>query len=91
LIASVDEGVFITGLAGLHSGVSTISGDFSVAATGFHIKDGKVSSSVKQMTIAGNYFDYMKSIEEVGSDLEFSPGGYGSPSLLVKELSVTVD
>ena len=91
LIASVKDGVLITGLAGLHSGVSTISGDFSVAATGFHIKDGKVSSPVKQMTIAGNYFDYMKSIEEVGSDLEFSPGGYGSPSLLVKELSVTVD
>ena len=91
LIASVDEGVLITGLSGLHSGASTISGDFSVAATGFHIKDGKIVSSVKQMTIAGNYFEYMKNIEMAGSDLEFTPGGYGSPSLLVKELSVTVD
>ncbi len=91
LVASVEEGVLITGLAGLHSGVSTISGDFSVAATGFHIKDGKIVSSVKQMTIAGNYFEYIKNIEEAGSDLKFSPSGYGSPSLLVKELSVTVD
>lgn len=91
LIGSIDEGVLITGLSGLHSGASTISGDFSVAATGFHIKDGKIASPVKQMTIAGNYFDYMKNIVETGSDLEFRPGGYGSPSLLVKELSVTVD
>jgi PmbA protein len=91
LIASVEDGVLITGLSGLHSGTSTISGDFSVAATGFHIKDGKIASPVKQMTIAGNFFDYLKAIEETGSDLEFRPGGYGSPSLLVKELSVTVD
>ena len=82
LIASVDEGVLITSLSGLHSGANTVSGDFSVAATGFHIKDGKIASPVKQMTIAGNYFDYMKNIEMVGSDLKFMPGGYGSPSLL---------
>lgn len=91
LISSVQEGVFITRLAGLHSGVNSISGDFSVAATGFYIKDGKISSPVKQMTVAGNYFDYLKQIKEIGSDLEFSSSGYGSPSLLVKELSVTVD
>jgi len=43
------------------------------------------------MTIAGNFFDYMKDIEVIGSDLTFAPGGYGSPSLIVKELAVTVD
>lgn len=91
LISSVQEGVLITDLAGLHSGASTISGDFSVAATGFYIQDGKIACPVKQMTIAGNYFDYLQQIEEVGADLEFASSGYGSPSLLVKELSVTVD
>ena len=91
MIASTQEGVLITGLSGLHSGASTISGDFSLAATGFYIKDGKIASAVKQMTIAGNFFDYMKDVEETGSDLEFMPGGYGSPSIVVKSLSVTVD
>ena len=55
------------------------------------LKAGKIASAVKQMTIAGNFFDYLKDIEEVGADLKFMPGGYGSPSLVVKELSVTVD
>ncbi|MBD7908063.1 TldD/PmbA family protein [Sporosarcina gallistercoris] len=91
MIASIEDGVLIIELSGLHSGTNTISGDFSVAATGFHIVNGEISSAVKQMTIAGNFFDYMKSIEAVGSDLKFVPGGYGSPSLKVKELSVTVD
>lgn len=91
LIGNLQEGVFITDLAGLHSGVNPISGDFSVAASGFYIKDGKIDVPIKQMTVAGNYFDYLKHVEVVGSDLQFAPGGYGSPSLYIKELSVTVD
>ena len=91
LVASMEEGVLITDLAGLHSGANTVSGDFSLAAGGYHIKDGKIASTLKLMTIAGNYFDYLNNIETVGSDLEFRHGGFGAPSLLVKELSVTVD
>ncbi|HWI50210.1 MAG TPA: TldD/PmbA family protein [Rummeliibacillus sp.] len=91
LIASVTEGVLVTDLSGLHSGTNTISGDFSVAATGFHIKEGKIAAPVKQITIAGNFYDLMKSIEETCSDLHFQQGGFGSPTLLVEELYVTVD
>ena len=68
LIASVtEESVLITNLSGLHSGTNTISGDFSVEATGFHIKDGKIDSPIKQMTIAGNFFTLMKDVEETES------------------------
>ncbi|MFJ8512068.1 TldD/PmbA family protein [Lysinibacillus xylanilyticus] len=91
LIASVSEGVLITELSGLHSGTNTVSGDFSVAAKGFHIQDGKIVSPVKQMTIAGNFFEFLNDIKESSSELYFLPAGYGSPSLLVKELSVTVE
>lgn len=91
LVESQSEAVIITKLSGLHSGANAVSGDFSVAAQGFYVKDGKVESPVKQMTIAGNFFHLLKEIEEVGSDLYFSTGGIGSPTILVKELSVTVE
>ncbi|WP_155592846.1 TldD/PmbA family protein [Lysinibacillus cavernae] len=91
LIASLSEGVLITHLSGLHSGTNSISGDFSVAARGFHIQDGKIASPVKQMTIAGNFFTLLKDIEAISSDLYFLPNGHGSPSLVVKELAVTVE
>ncbi len=91
LIASVPEGILVTDLSVLHSGTNTISGDFSVAAIGFHIKDGKIASPVKQITIAGNFYELLNDIEKTGTDLHFKQGGFGSPSLLVKELYVTVD
>lgn len=91
LIATLTEGIFVTELSGLHSGTNTVSGDFSVAASGFHIENGKITSPIKQITIAGNFYEVLNKIERIGSDLQFRQGGIGSPSLLVKELYVTVD
>lgn len=91
LIESQTEAIIVTKLAGLHSGADTVSGDFSVAANGFYVKEGKVETPVKQMTIAGNFFELLKRINEIGSDLYVSSSGIGSPSLLLKELSVTVE
>jgi PmbA protein len=46
---------------------------------------------VEQITIAGNFYDLLKDIELVGSDLRFGiPGAecIGSPSFVVGSLSV---
>ncbi|MHB1684773.1 MAG: TldD/PmbA family protein [Bacilli bacterium] len=96
LVSSMEEGVIVTDLAGLHSGANMISGDFSLAAKGYYVKEGQIQSPVNQMTIAGNFYDILHSIQDVGSDLEFTyplaASGYiGSPSLLIKALSVTVE
>ena len=87
----MDEGVLITELSGLHSGTNTVSGDFSVAANGFYVKDGKVQHPVNLMTIAGNFYEMLAAVEEVGSDLIFPLLPIGSPSVQVKSLSVTVE
>ncbi|AFS77756.1 TldD/PmbA family protein [Gottschalkia acidurici 9a] len=91
MIRSIDRGLLIVDVQGLHSGLNTISGDFSLSAYGFLIEGGRVLRPVNQITIAGNYFEVLNDVEIVGSDLEFAlPGaGYiGSPSLKIKKLSV---
>ncbi|HNZ83460.1 MAG TPA: metallopeptidase TldD-related protein, partial [Sedimentibacter sp.] len=91
MIADIDKGILITELQGLHSGLNSVSGDFSLAALGFLIQDGKISRPVEQITMAGNYFDMLKNIEETGSDLKFGMPGeayIGSPSLRIKKLSI---
>ncbi|WP_432361714.1 TldD/PmbA family protein [Sporosarcina sp. UB5] len=95
LYAGLEEGIIITSLAGLHSGADPISGDFSLAADGYYVKDGKIAGPTKQMTVAGNFFEVLQDIEDIGEDLVFSPmsfNGYiGSPSLKIKGLAITVD
>lgn len=88
LMEVVDEGLMVTEFSGLHSGASYITGEFSLAAKGFYIKEGKKSFPVEQITVAGNYFDLLKDIEVIGLDLKFPMSSIGSPSIIIKELSV---
>ncbi|MEG0857010.1 MAG: TldD/PmbA family protein [Terrisporobacter sp.] len=88
LMKEIKEGIIITDLAGLHSGANTVSGDFSLAAKGFYVENGKKTFPVEQITVAGNYFDLLKNIEHIGNDLKFPMSNVGSPSVIVKGLSI---
>jgi len=92
LLEDIDEGLLITELQGLHSGANEVSGDFSLGAKGFLIKNGKKDRPVDQITVAGNFYKLLEDVEEVGSDLKFEPpssgGCFGSPTIILKELSV---
>ncbi len=84
----VKNGVIITEFSGLHSGASSVTGDFSLAAKGFMIENGKRTFPIEQITAAGNFFELIKNIEMIGMDLKFPMSSIGSPSVVVKELSI---
>lgn len=91
MVASIEEGLLVMEISGIHSGTNPISGDFSVGATGIWIKNGKLAQPVREITIAGNFSDLLKNIVQVGNDLKFEAGAeyMGSPSFVVKELAVS--
>ncbi|MGI6781279.1 MAG: TldD/PmbA family protein [Acholeplasmataceae bacterium] len=89
LIAPIEDGLYITELAGLHAGVQPISGSFNLQAGGFKIINGKVDHPVKMIVVSGNFFEILNSIEGLGSDLKISElNGYGSPSVYVGKLAI---
>ncbi len=91
LYEQVGEGLLITDVEGLHSGANQISGDFSLGARGYRIEGGKLTSAVNQITVAGNFFELLKNITAVASDLEFGfPGSscIGAPSVMISKLSI---
>ena len=89
LLSKLDNGILVTGFSGLHSGLNSISGDFSLATEGFLIENGKIIKPLNQITVAGNFFNLLNNIEDIGDDLKFNLSGIGSPSLLVKNISIS--
>ena len=89
LCEHIKNGIQITSVQGLHSGMNALSGDFSLQASGYRIEDGKITTPVNLITIAGNLFDVFKNIEEVGSDLTLSTSGVLSPSVVIKKLAIS--
>ena len=88
LCAQAGNAILITNMMGMHSGANPVSGDFSLGAKGFLIRNGKLDRAVNQITIAGNFLELLRGIEAVGSDLTFGGSHFASPTLLVRALSV---
>ena len=89
LLEKVGEGVYINSLGGLHAGADPISGDFSLQSAGFMIRDGKKAEYVKSFTVAGNFYELLKNVVAVASNLELSGmGRFGAPSVWVDGLSI---
>ena len=94
IIEEMDSGIFITEVAGLHSGLDFVSGDFSLQAQGFEIVGGVLGRPIKGITISGNLIQLLKGVEEVSDDLTFGipgDGCYGAPSIKIKSISVSGD
>lgn len=92
LFARLGDGLYITELKGLHAGANSVTGDFSIESFGFEIKNGKIGDAVKSFTVAGNFFELIKNIEAVSSNVKFGfPAGFtvfGAPNTLIRGCSV---
>ncbi len=92
LFLKAGDGIYVTGVKGLHAGANDITGDFSVESEGFIIKDGKKAGPIKSFTIAGNFFELLLNVDAISNQVKWGiPGGFtvfGSPDVLIKGMSV---
>lgn len=87
MIGSLDRGVYITEIMGLHT-ANPISGEFSIGLSGLWIEKGMIRYPVKEAIISGNILDLFAKVEALGNDLRFY-GNTGSPSLLIGPIDLS--
>lgn len=73
IIAGIDDGVLIQSVQGLHSGVNSVSGDFSTGASGLVIRNGQLAEPVREFTIASTLQRMLLDLVEFGNDLDHLP------------------
>lgn len=90
LIEKLGNGIYVTGLDGLHAGANIQSGDFSLKASGFLVENGKKTRPVKNFTIADNFFSMLKKVEALSDKVKFDlTSDMGSPDVLFTDVSVS--
>src|SRR5690606_32255535 len=67
LLAAAGDGIYVTDVAGLHSGVNPVSGTFSVGATGRAISGGELAEPLDEFTIASELRSMLGAIAAVGA------------------------
>ena len=90
LLERLGNGLYVTSLEGLHAGANTQSGDFSLQAKGFLVENGKKTRSVKNFTVADNFFNLIKKVDELSDKVRFSvTSSIGSPDVLFTDVSIS--
>ncbi|MGE5343296.1 MAG: TldD/PmbA family protein [Candidatus Omnitrophota bacterium] len=85
LITEMKDGLMIEEL--YISGINDVTGDFSFGCTGFLIENSRITTPVKEITIAGNLLELYRNITHVADDNPWR-SSVSSPSILVSHLTV---
>ncbi|HEX6229121.1 MAG TPA: TldD/PmbA family protein [Solirubrobacterales bacterium] len=91
LLEKAKEGVLVTDVAGLHSGVNPVTGVFSVGASGRAIRDGSLAEPLREFTIASDLVSMLRAVLETGSEPRWVPfgGSINTPAILIGEMAVS--
>ena len=89
LLASVGEGLYVQSITGVHSGVSTVSGDFSVGAEGLMIRDGRLAEPIREVTVASSFQRMLQNIIGIGADLTWLPGISAGQTLAIGDVQIS--
>ena len=89
ILADVDEALFVQSITGVHSGVNTVSGDFSVGAEGLMVRGGELAEPVREVTIASTLQRMLQSITHIGRDLEWASGSAPHVSIAIGDMQVS--
>jgi PmbA protein len=91
LLGAAGDGVFVTDVAGLHSGVNPVTGVFSVGASGRAIRGGELAEPLREFTIAGDLVSMLGAVRAAGADSRWVPfgGSVSTPPLLIGALAVS--
>jgi PmbA protein len=86
LIASVDEGLYLTYLIG--PGVNTVTGDFSQGAHGIWIQKGELTYPVDEFTVTGTFQAMLLGISAVASDIDWNKR-VAAPTIKIDNLMIS--
>lgn len=87
LTAIPERCLLVTELEGA-AGCNPLSGDISIGVQGYLVENGKRIQPVDSVTIAGNFFDLLFQIEEMGSTYQPNLKSVYIPAMLVEGLVV---
>ena len=88
LIAPIEDGVYITDIMGLGTGMNTRSGDFSCQAEGFHIVDGKLAEPLTLITLSGNLLKMFGDLKGFADNLTLTSGGTQIADCYIKSMNI---
>ena len=88
MISSIKDGVYITDIMGLGTGMNTSNGDFSCQAEGFRIRDGKLTEPLALITLSGNLLKMLADIKEFDREVKMTTDAISTANVFIKKMNI---
>lgn len=89
LIKTLDKGILIDTVVGLHAGINPINGDISLQSEGYYIEKGQKQFATKLFVLSTNIMDILNNVIEISNHTEFLLKTTASPDLLVNNIKIS--
>ena len=86
LIASVNDGLYLTFMSG--QGVNITTGDYSRGAQGIWIRNGKLAEAVSEFTVASTFYDMLNGLCMIGNEAD-QRNAILSPPFKIEKMSIS--
>ena len=88
LFKKVNNGIYITKVSGLNSGIDSQTLNFSLPCEGYEIVNGKLTRYISMIVCAGNLKDLFNDISGVANNLS-NKSSVVAPSISIKKISIS--
>ncbi len=88
MVAPIKEGVFITEIQGLGTGMNPQSGDFSCQAQGFMIRDGKLAEPLNLITLSGNLLQMLQDVKGFDNTMKLNTNSIECADAFIKKMAI---
>jgi PmbA protein len=89
ILKDLGTAILIDSVIGTHSGVNPVSGDFSVGAEGFEIKNGELGQPLKELTVASSLQKMLLDITHISDEHYYLPSSAQGRYIAFKSMAIS--
>lgn len=88
LMQKLKEGIFIENIQALFAGINKTTGEISVMAEGYLIKEGKKQKHLNMIILSTSLFELFNNVVEIGNDIEMNDQTCAGVSMLIDNIKI---
>lgn len=89
VLAQVGNGIVVSDVQGLHSGVNPVSGDFSTGIEGVRLVNGELGEPVREVTMASTLQRMLADVVAIADDTDWCPMDAAGCTVAIADVTVS--
>ncbi len=88
LLQLLNDGIVIKEVEGIHAGVNKTTGEISLMASGYFVRNGEKEKPLNRIILSTSIFELFNNVIEIGNDIEMNDTKCAGVSMLINNIKI---